>query len=115
MSIEKQPFRNYRLDEDKPDPEKAGKVFTIRLNAKEYIELKEDMKMLNIGREGTAYKFVHDTGRNVLHTIFGRDNLRRIFDPRRVKPEIEDRKESENSAICNTDLKDVVTHSAQHP
>lgn len=92
--IQKKAFTNYTLDEDKADPEKAGKVFTIRLNAQQYRELHEDMKMLNINREGTAYKFIHDTGRNVLLNTFGADNLRKIFDPRRIKEEIEDVKKT---------------------
>ena len=67
----KKPFVLYTLDEDKADPEKAGKVFSIRLTGKQYQELRQDMKMLNINREGTAYKFMHDTGRNVLLNTFG--------------------------------------------
>lgn len=92
MPIEKKSFVNYTLDEDKADPKGAGKILTMRLNPKEYKQLREDMKLLNISRESTAYKFMHDTGRNVLHNTFGRANLRRIFDPRRVKEEIEDTK-----------------------
>jgi len=92
MTIEKIPFVNYTLDKDKESPEESGKIFTIRLNSKEYKELKEDMKILNISREGTAYKFIHDTGRNVLLNTFGSDNLRRIFSPRRIKEELEETK-----------------------
>lgn len=95
MPLKKKPFVSYTLDEDKKNPQEAGKVFTIRLNAKEYRELREDMAILNIPREGTAYKFIHDTGRNVLHNTFGATGLKKIFNPRRIKEEIETVKKSE--------------------
>jgi len=89
MVLTKKPFTNYTTDEDKKDPLESGKVFTIRLNAEEYKQLREDMKDFNIARESTMFKFLADTGRNVLHGTFGRDKLRWIFGKRRVKEEFD--------------------------
>jgi hypothetical protein len=85
MPIEKKPFENYTLDEDKTDPLEQGKVFTLRLNAKEYSQLKEDMKDLNIKNESTTIKFLAGIGRNVLHGILGKKKIRWIFNKTRAK------------------------------
>lgn len=87
MPIEKQPFVNYTVGEK--DPLEEGKVFTVRLNAEEYKQLKEDMKDFNIKTESTTLKFLAECGRNVLHGTFGRNKLRWLFSPKRIKLEEE--------------------------
>ena len=89
MPLEKTPFRSYTLDEDKPDPMEKGKIFTIRLNAKEYQEIKEFMKILSIKRESTTIKFLAQCGKNVLHNTFCMANLKWILSTKRKKEEIE--------------------------
>lgn len=78
-------FRSCTLDEDRKDPLESGKVFTVRLNAKEYLELKEDMKDFNLRNESTALKLLAGIGRNVLHGMLSRQKLRWLFNPARVK------------------------------
>lgn len=87
MTLDKKPFTNYTLEEDKADPMESGKVFTVRLNAKEYAQLKEDMADMNLRNESTTLKLLADCGRNVLHGTFGRRNIRHLFNPSRVKQE----------------------------
>lgn len=83
MGLEKQPFVSYTLDQEKPDPLEKGKVFTLRLNAKEYQQLKEDMKMLHCTSESTTIKKLAEAGRNVLHSTLGVKILAWISDPSR--------------------------------
>lgn len=83
MGLEKIPFRSYTLEEEKKDPLDVGKIFTVRLNAKEYAKLREDMKDWNIGQEGKTLKFLAEVGRNVLHSTFGRDKIRWLRSPTR--------------------------------
>lgn len=85
MTIQKKPFRSYTLDEDKPFPEDSGKIFTVRLNSKEYIKLKEDMKDFNIRNESTMLKLLAVIGRNVIHGSLGRDRIKWLFSSERVK------------------------------
>jgi len=87
MTITKTPFVNYTLDEDKGNPLDAGKIFTIRLNAEEYQQLREDMKDFNLKNESTTLKLLAQIGRNVIHNTFTRQNIRWLFSPSRVKQE----------------------------
>ena len=87
MTLEKKPFTSYTLDEDKKSPFEVGKVFTIRLNAEEYKQLKEDMKDLNLRNESTAIKLLADVGRNVLHGLLGKQKIKWLFNPNRAKLE----------------------------
>lgn len=89
MTIEKKPFVNYTLDEEKQNPIESGKIFTIRLNPQEYKQLKENMKDLNIPNESTCMKFLAEVGTNVLHGMFGRQKIRWLFSSKRVKLEPE--------------------------
>lgn len=90
MSIKKEPFRSYTLEEDAKDPLEAGKICTIRLNSFEYKQLQEDMTDFNIARETTMLKFLAEVGRNVLHGTFGRQKLRWLFNEKRIKKEMPD-------------------------
>lgn len=89
MSMEKPPFRSYTLDEDKKNPFEVGKVFTIRLNAEEYMELKADMKVWNVAQEGKMLKLHAKVGRNVLHNLFGASLIKWLTAPTRRKAEQE--------------------------
>lgn len=83
MTIEKKPWTNYTLDEDKPDPLEQGKVFTVRMSAIEYKQHKKDMELLHCTSEGTTLKKLAEIGRNVLHSTFTPKTLRWIADPAR--------------------------------
>ena len=78
MSIKKEAFKNYRLGE--PDPIREGKVFTVRLNPKEYHELLGVMDVLHISNHSTALKELAFMGKNVILTLFKPETLRWLTD-----------------------------------
>lgn len=63
--IEKKPFVNYTLEEDKK--EEDSKVFTLRLNKEEQENLKGCMVLLQQEKVGTALKQLANLGMFVLH------------------------------------------------
>jgi uncharacterized protein YPO0396 len=63
--IEKKPFTNYTLDEERV--EVNSKVFSIRLNTREQAMLEEDMKILHQPKHTTALKTLAEIGHYVLH------------------------------------------------
>ena len=63
--LEKTPFQSYK-DEEERDKEK-GKVFTIRLNAEELANLRNNMEILQQPKVGTAVKQIYTYGAYVLH------------------------------------------------
>jgi hypothetical protein len=82
MMLEKKPFINYTLEEDKKDDD--SKVFTFRLNKEEQENLKECMLLLQQEKVSTALKQLANLGMFVLHErsmahILGvlADNLRK--------------------------------------
>lgn len=83
MPIEKKPFVNYTLDEDK-DPN-AGKIIPIRFNKQELEELKADQDMMDIDREGTAIKALVDIGRNVIRTQLSGSTIQHLFKKKRTR------------------------------
>jgi len=85
MTLDKQPFRSYTLDADKKNPLEHGKVFTIRLNAQEYQELKADMRIWNVAQEGKMLKLHAKVGRNVLHNVLGGSLIKWLTAPTRRK------------------------------
>lgn len=78
MTLEKQPFTNYRLGE--PEPLKEGKVFSLRLNPQEYQEIVEVMAILRISNHSTALKELAFIGKNVLTALFRPATLRWLTD-----------------------------------
>lgn len=62
--IEKRPFVNYTLDQDKPD---TKNIFTIRLNDEQRKELDAAKKILQQKKDGTALKQLSKIGFIVLH------------------------------------------------
>jgi len=87
MPLEKQPFRSYTLDNDKKDPFDVGKVFTVRLNAEEYKQLKQAMLIFNLRNESTTLKLLAQIGENVILNTFGAKKLRWLFRGDRAKLE----------------------------
>lgn len=80
MTITKEPFVPYRLDEEKAQDKR--KIFTLSLNLGEYRQLQEDMRVLGQPKDSTCLKQLWQLGRNVLHdnqtgllirTILGND------------------------------------------
>lgn len=65
MVLEKKPFVNYTLEEDKK--EEDSKVFTLRLNKEEQDNLKGCMVLLQQEKVGTALKQLANLGMFVLH------------------------------------------------
>jgi len=65
MSIEKKPFVNYTLDENRK--EEDSKVYTFRLNKEEQANLKECMVLLQQEKVSTALKQLANLGMFVLH------------------------------------------------
>lgn len=66
MPTIKQPFVNYTIGEK--DPLVSGRVFTVRLNAREYEDLLKSMIILNISSDSTALKVLAEIGLNVVNT-----------------------------------------------
>lgn len=87
MTIEKEPFRSYTLDQDKTDPLDSGKVFTVRLNSLQYKELREFMIYFNLRNESTTLKLLADIGKNVILNTFGANKLKWLFNSNRAKLE----------------------------
>jgi hypothetical protein len=65
MVLEKVPFVPYRLEEEREKD--TSKVFTIRLNAEEIINLKEGQNILQQEKQSTALKQLAMFGIYVLH------------------------------------------------
>jgi hypothetical protein len=82
MSIIKEPFRSYTLDEDKNSKDV---VFSVRFNEQELQWLEEIKQDLNIPNNSRALKVAAFAGKNVLHGVFGRQLLAYLFSKDRVK------------------------------
>jgi hypothetical protein len=65
MVLEKKPFVPYVLEEDRVKDK--GKVFTIRLNQEELLNLKDAQKILQQEKDSTAVKQLAMFGLYVLH------------------------------------------------
>ena len=82
MSIEKKPFVNYTLDEDKNT---KTETITIRLNRSERSMLEEIKEDFNIKSDGKALKLAAEIGKNVTQGLLGRGRLQYLFKKDRVK------------------------------
>lgn len=89
MTIEKEPFRMYRSEEEIAKDKEKSKTLTLRLNAKEQELVKELMKAFNVHMETTAIKIAMKIGKNVLHGTIGADNMRYLTDPSRRRLELD--------------------------
>ena len=85
MTIEKKPFKNYTLEEDRK--ETKGSVLTIRLNENERIWLNELKVLMDIKNDATALKKAAIIGHNVIHSLFTPDVWKYYANRRREKYE----------------------------
>lgn len=82
--IEKKPFINYTLEEEK---KKTKDIFTVRVNLEERAMLEEIKEDLNIKSDSKALKISALIGKNVLQGTFSRPILRYLFKKERQKLE----------------------------
>ena len=95
MTLERPAFTKLRLDEEKAKDK--SKVFPMRLNEQEQAMAKELMILFNVKSPVTAIKYGAEVGKNVLHSTFGADLMKRLFAKERVKLEdYEDTNKPEN-------------------
>ena len=81
MTLEKEPFRAYTLEEERG----VGEIISVRLNAQERAILNEIKEDLNIRADSKALKIGAFVGLNVLHSLFSRKILRYLFKKERSK------------------------------
>jgi len=84
MSIKKEPFRTYTLEEERKWKPKQD-TMTVRLNEQERYNLMKAKKLLNIPSDSKALKFVFKVGLENLINTFGEETLAYLFNPKRVK------------------------------
>lgn len=83
--LEKEPFVNYKTQEEKEKEKDTREVFSISLNAEERLWLNDLKQTLNIKSDGKALKVSAFIGRNVLHNVFGDGFLKYLFSKERTK------------------------------
>ena len=81
--IEKKPFVNYTLDEDKE--EATSETINIRLNSLDRERLDELKWLLNESKDGTVLKYALEIGRNVLQANLSEKSWLRICSERRIR------------------------------
>lgn len=91
MTIEKKPFVNYRLDEEKGKPD----IFTVRVNKTERLWLNESKDCLNINRDSTALKLLAEIGKNVILRSFGAKFMKFLTSEKRIREEVDTVKNQE--------------------
>ena len=69
MTLEKKPFVSYK-DEDERALD-TRRTFTVSINRKEEVWIKEGRELLNIDSESRTIKELAKIGLNVLHNTFG--------------------------------------------
>ena len=91
MSIEKKPYVNYTLEEEKE--EATSETINIRLNALDRIRLDELKWLLNESKDGTVLKYALEIAKNVLQQQLSERSWLKICSQTR-KPEIMKRPKS---------------------
>lgn len=91
MSLIKQPYVNYTLDEDKE--ESTSETINIRLNALDRSRLDELKWFLNESKDGTVIKFAIELAKNVLQGQLSERSWLKICSQTR-KPEVMKRPKS---------------------
>lgn len=91
MSIEKQPYINYTLDEDKE--EATSETINIRLNSLDRSRLNELKWFLNESKDGTVLKYALEFTKNVLQNQLSEKSWLKICSQTR-KPELMKRPKS---------------------
>ena len=74
MTLDKEPFTPYKLEEERAKD--SRRTFTVSINKKEESWIKEGREMLNIDSESRTLKELAKIGLNVLHTNFGADLMK---------------------------------------
>jgi hypothetical protein len=83
MSIEKQPYVNYTLDEDKE--EATSETINIRLNTLDRTRLEELKYLIHEPKDGTALKYALEIARNVLQSTLSERSWVKICSETRRK------------------------------
>lgn len=83
MSLEKQPYVNYTLDEDKE--ETTSETINVRLNLEDRSRLEELKWFLHESKDGTALKYALEIARNVLQSQLSEKSWNRICSETRRK------------------------------
>jgi hypothetical protein len=86
MGLDKVPYVNYTLDEDRE--EASSETINIRINEFERERLDRLKWFLHENKDGTALKYALEIAENVLHGILSEDSLRKICSQTRRKQEI---------------------------
>ena len=81
--LEKKPFTNYTLDEDRDDS--GRETINISLNKAEREELDVVKWLLHENKDGTAMKYCLELAKNELHGQFSEDSWRKICSETRRK------------------------------
>ena len=83
MPLKKEPFRPYRLEEEK----KGDKLrtFTISMNKSDEMVLRELKQLFDIKSDGEALKVSTRVALNVLRRTFGEDLIKRLFKKERLR------------------------------
>jgi len=83
MALEKKPFVNYTLDEDKE--ESSSETINVRLNVEDRKRLEELKYLLYEPKDSTALKYALELARNVLQSQFSERSWNRICSQTRRK------------------------------
>ena len=79
IPFEKPAFTRVHLNTDED-------IVSIRLNEQERAELREIKDMLRLDADGTAFKFCVTIAKNVLQSVLGKELVRFLTSPRRLRP-----------------------------
>ena len=85
MSLEKKPYVNYTLDEEKE--ESTSETINIRLNSLDRTRLDELKWLLNESKDGTVLKYALEVAKNVLQSQLSEKSWIKICSQTR-KPEV---------------------------
>lgn len=77
MALITNPFKELK-DEDKRNSERS-KIFTVRLNSKEYAMLQEMKVVVRTNKNSRALKRCAIIGMRVLHNTFGKELIEELF------------------------------------
>jgi len=81
MGIEKEPFKSYKLEEEKENDKR--RTFTVSVNQEEDKLLQEDKKILQQTKDSTALKQLAEIGHFVLHSSSAGKTLQIVLENKR--------------------------------
>ena len=84
MPIEKKPFVNYTLEEDKQD--KEVETISLKINKQEREQIEQLKKLTNYGQDSKVIKLSMVIARNVILNNFGSDLFQKLTSTSRTKP-----------------------------